>query len=93
MNYRLINERLKAIKADPSAYNAWLANPMTQDVIGILTVLGQPACPQQIDGHVASLNLGHSAGWAGCLNKLQMLDERPTEEVPSTFDEEVEKKE
>ena len=91
MNYRIITRERKQIRDDSGirqAYQEWLTHPMTQRVIGILTVQGQPSLASPIDGSVAAQALGHAAGWADCLNVMQFLDEQARPEVEATYEEE-----
>ena len=90
MLYRDIANQRRAIQENAEVrerYLKWLSDPMTQAVIGILTIEGQPSSPMQINGDVACLNLGDGIGWANCLNRMQMLDSiTKTEEPESTFE-------
>lgn len=72
------------------AYQAWLSNPMTEAVLRILTLQGQPTLASPVDGVVAAQALGHAAGWANCLQALQHLDHQEVrEEIQSTFEPET----
>ncbi len=92
MLYGTIEKNRRAIQENPQfkkSYQEWLNNPITQMVIGILTVEGQPTTPQAINGEIASLNLGNSIGWVNCLHRMQSLDlVQKQEEIESTFEKE-----
>ena len=87
MNYHQVNRDLKMIMDDQdtsSAYQAWLDHPMTQRVIGILTVLGQPAgLPDRTE--VGAMMHADTVGWVRCLNKMQMLNVQPGNDVEADF--------
>ena len=96
MKYRETKHYRDLISSDletTKAYQEWLELPMTRMVVQILTLEGQPQLASPIDGFVASQSLGHAAGWANCLNRIQLLDDRPSEEIPMTYENQQEKDE
>ena len=81
--------RRDQLQSDPKVrkeYQEWLRDPMTQRIIDIMTLEGLPTLMNAVDAQSASHVLGHAAGWANCVNRMQMLDVKPAPEVEATFD-------
>lgn len=92
MLYSNVERDRRALQENPDmvkAYQEWLQDPITQRIIGILTVEGQPQTPAMLNGEVACLNLGNSIGWANCLHRMQSLDRVTKQEEPESTYEQV----
>lgn len=84
---RKIRDAIAESKEMRKDYTRWLNDPMTKNIVEILTVSGLPKLMTAVDKSSAEHVLGYHAGWADCISMMQELLNKPSKEVESTFEE------